>query len=111
VSLGVCCGLDELGDVIFTRDDEGEGVIAIAGIEADSLLEVADSCREILVFDLLGAFEVGVVRFAGLFGRDGVGDCLGLVLWLRRRCGERSSGDAGRAVGGVGGLCEGRRAR
>jgi hypothetical protein len=63
--------LDELGDAILAGDDEGEGVVAVVGVESRGALEVLHGGGEILVVDLFRAFKISVVGLAKLFGGDG----------------------------------------
>ncbi len=70
--LPCCCReLDEFGDTVFAGDQQGEGVVAVAGVELDGVGEAALGGGEVLVVELARAFEVGVVGLTGLFRGDG----------------------------------------
>jgi hypothetical protein len=49
--------LDELGNAVFAGDEQGESVVAIAGVEGYGALEVLLGGEEVLAMDLFGAVE------------------------------------------------------
>jgi hypothetical protein len=64
--------LDELGDAILVGEDEGHGVVRIAGVELLGLGELGLGCGEVVVVEKASAVEVGVVGLLKLMFIDGV---------------------------------------
>jgi hypothetical protein len=98
--------LNELGDAVLAGDEQGEGVVAIAGVEGYGALEVLLGGEEVLAMNFFRAVEISVVGFAGLFGGDLLaGKSGGSIGCTRGRCRKNAGGNAGGGIGGV--LCEG----
>ncbi len=64
--------LDQFGDAILAGEDEGEGVVGVAGVELLGFGELGLGGGEVVVVEETGAVEVGVVGLLKLMSADGV---------------------------------------